>query len=109
MSWCPTCGCSPCPNPAFCRLCREADRRIAAERRETPPHDEPRAAQSTCDALFHELRAYGVGRLAELRCRQRLAGLSSHQVRELLAALMRARPHPNIGDELLLLLGEQLP
>jgi hypothetical protein len=32
---CPTCGCTPCPNPGFCRLCREADRKQAAH----PKHD----------------------------------------------------------------------
>ena len=32
---CPTCGCTPCPNPGFCALCREADRKQAAQ----PKHD----------------------------------------------------------------------
>jgi hypothetical protein len=67
------------------------------------------AAQSTCDALLYELRTHGVERLAEPNCRQRLAELSTDQVRELIAALLRIRSkHPAITDELLLQLGGQL-
>jgi hypothetical protein len=33
MSTCRTCGCSPCVNPAFCRLCRRATAELAAERK----------------------------------------------------------------------------
>ena len=29
---CPTCGASPCINPSFCALCREADRKVRGER-----------------------------------------------------------------------------
>ena len=28
MTYCPTCGASPCINPAFCALCRDADRKV---------------------------------------------------------------------------------
>ena len=39
---CPTCGASPCINPSFCKLCRDADRKVRGERsiiknRPTPP------------------------------------------------------------------------
>jgi hypothetical protein len=30
---CRSCGCAPCVNPTFCSLCRDADRRVAAEGR----------------------------------------------------------------------------
>src|SRR5262245_3808931 len=30
---CPTCGMTPCPNPAFCQGCRKADQELAAARR----------------------------------------------------------------------------
>jgi hypothetical protein len=30
---CRMCGCSPCVNPAFCRLCRRIDADLAAERK----------------------------------------------------------------------------
>ena len=28
MTYCPTCGASPCANPGFCALCRDADRKV---------------------------------------------------------------------------------
>ena len=67
------------------------------------------ASQVTCDAILYELRTYGISQLAKPNCRRRLFDLSTEQVRELIAALMRLRPrYPAITDDLLLKLGDQL-
>jgi hypothetical protein len=67
------------------------------------------AAKSTCDALLYELRTLGVAALAGPNCKQRLSALSTKQLRDLIAALMRLRPqYPAITDDLLLKLGELL-
>ena len=67
------------------------------------------AAQSTYDAALWELRTYGLAQLAKENCRRRLSDLSTKQLRELIAALMRLRPrYPMINDELLLKLGDLL-
>lgn len=29
---CKTCGCTPCQSRSFCRMCREADKRLADKR-----------------------------------------------------------------------------
>ena len=66
--------------------------------------------RSTYDAALYELRTYGLQQLANSNCRHRLADLSTLQMRELIAALIRLRPqYSSITDELLLKLGEQLP
>jgi hypothetical protein len=66
------------------------------------------APQSTYDAVLHELRTYGISQFAKPDCRRRLFDLSTEQVRELIAALMRLRPrYPAITDDLLLKLGDQ--
>jgi hypothetical protein len=49
-------------------------------------------AQSTYDALLHALRTYGLAALERPNCLRRLADLSTAQVRELIAALIRLRP-----------------
>jgi hypothetical protein len=68
------------------------------------------APQSTYDALLWELREFGVMRLAERECRRRLGDLSTAQVRELVAALIRLRPKwPNVTDNLILKIGGLLP
>jgi hypothetical protein len=67
------------------------------------------APKSTCDATLWELRTYGLPQLAKPDCRRRLANLSTGQLRELLAALIRLRPeYPNITDELIAKIGGQL-
>jgi hypothetical protein len=69
----------------------------------------PDAPQSTYDAALWELRTYGVVQLAKENCRRRLSDLSTKQLRELVAALMRLRPqYSMINDELLLKLGDLL-
>jgi hypothetical protein len=68
-----------------------------------------RAAKSTYDALVYELRTYGIAQLEKPNCRGRLGDLSTQQVRDLIAALMRLRPnYPAITDELILKLGDCL-
>jgi hypothetical protein len=69
----------------------------------------PDAPRSTYDAALWELRTYGVAQLAKENCRRRLSDLSTKQIRELVAALMRLRPqYLMINDELLLKLGDLL-
>ena len=69
----------------------------------------PDAAETTYDAALWELRTCGVVQLNKENCRRRLSDLSTNQLRELIAALMRLRPHYSmINDELLLKLGDLL-
>jgi hypothetical protein len=131
MATCATCSCQPCINPGFCATCRASDR-LTRGGRPRPSADFPRdwdgmslralfdqlnrarrqhgAAQSTYDAVFYELRTYGLAQLAQANCRRRLADLSTVQVRELIAALIRIRPQypTTITDDLIGLLGDQL-
>jgi hypothetical protein len=113
------------PPNSFREKCTEADRRAA---RRKPQHDLPanwetmsvgalwhalndprRRADATYDALLYELRTYGIAQLAKPNCRDRLSSLSTRQLRELIAALMRLKPkYPAINDELLLKLGDLL-
>ena len=66
MSWCPTCGCTPCPNPAFCRLCREDDRKLANQRRETltAEGENPTPAVAV-EAVLYSIRTRGLAALKE--------------------------------------------
>jgi hypothetical protein len=68
----------------------------------------PHAPQTTYDAALWELRTYGLAQLAKENCRSRLSDLSTKQLRELIAALMRLRQYSMINDELLLKLGDLL-
>jgi hypothetical protein len=52
----------------------------------------PAAPRSTFDALVLELRTHGLPQFTNTSCRRRLGELSTQQVRELIAALMRLRP-----------------
>jgi hypothetical protein len=121
MQSCDMCGASPCVNPAFCNACRNTNAGTSDKHHnDRLPHDwfemsldalwdylnKPRgeAAKSTYDALFFELCAYG-----KRRCQDRLAALSTRQLRRLIEALIRSRArHPNITDELIMKLGDQL-
>jgi hypothetical protein len=49
-----------------------------------------------------------LAQLAKENCRSRLSDLSTKQLRELIAALMRLRQYSMINDELLLKLGDLL-
>jgi hypothetical protein len=69
----------------------------------------PHAPQTTYDAALWELRTYGLAQLTKENCRRRLSDLSTKQLRELIAVLMRLRPqYSMINDELLLKLGDLL-
>jgi hypothetical protein len=125
---CDVCGQTPCVNPPFCDVCRDIDRRTAGKHRsgsDRLPHDWSdmsldalwdrlntpgnEAPKSTYDALFFELSACGLSQLAKSNCQRRLAALSTAQLRTLIHALMRSRAkYPNITDELIAKLGDQL-
>jgi hypothetical protein len=65
------------------------------------------APQVTLDALLYELRTEGLAALENPSCRRRLADLSDGQLRDLMAALIRARTNcAAVTDELLVALDE---
>jgi hypothetical protein len=69
----------------------------------------PDASRTTYDAALWELRTHGVAQLAKENCRRRLSDLSTKQIRDLIAALIRLRSqYSMINDELLLKLGDLL-
>lgn len=83
-----------------------SERPPAIQRRPTRPPQGPRA---TMDALIYELRTHGLPQLGKVNCRRRLSDLSTPQVRELIASLIRLRPkYPAITNELILKLGDHL-
>lgn len=51
MSWtCNTCGCNPCVNPSFCKLCRAIDQRLASQRERVKVSLPALVPQSSLDA-----------------------------------------------------------
>src|SRR5262249_51583970 len=115
----------------FERACRKADRKAAArpqDRRlerlrrlleddvslerawfELNKRHDNEAPQATVEALVYELRTYGLAALERPNCRRRLADVSTAQLRDVIARLLRLRPkYLAITDDLLLKLGEQL-
>jgi hypothetical protein len=65
------------------------------------------APEPTFQASLYELRTHGLPELGKPNCRRRLADLSSKQLRELIAALIRLRPrHSAINDDLFIALDE---
>lgn len=79
------------------KRCR-AHRRSPAE----PPPQYDQAADSTVDALMYSLRERGAAALLERACLDRLADLSSDQIRDIIDRLTALRPrYPKITDELL--------
>ena len=79
---CFICGCAPCGTPGFCEMCREVDRKAAAQRRRE--HDLPqgwedmslgalwerlndprRTTQSTIEAILVAVRTRGLAALRE--------------------------------------------
>jgi hypothetical protein len=108
---CDICGASPCINPPFCRICREAgarhrrDPNVERHRRlladsisldrahaETVAHHfKGRAATSTVEALAFQLRS-GVSVLKERDVRRRLSELSDEQLIEICARVQRHKP-----------------
>ena len=124
---CPTCGCTLCVSPGFCALCREADRKQAAQPKRgsgQPTNwdqmsvgalwdrlNDPRcwseAPRSTYDAALFELREHGITQLANPNCQRRLAMLSPKQLEDVITALLRLQPrYRTITDELIATLRE---
>jgi hypothetical protein len=67
------------------------------------------APQATIDALVYELRTHGLTALEHPSCLRRLSAVSTVQLRDVIARLIRLRPkYPAVTDDLLLKLGEQL-
>ena len=61
--------------------------------------------QTTVNALLYQLRMDGLAAFEHPNCRRRLAELSTEQLRELMAALIRLRPNcAAVTDELLIAL-----
>jgi hypothetical protein len=81
----------------------KADRTLAG----LPPQYDG-AAQSTIEVLMFDLRTHGVDRLNKSYTRQRLADLSTAQIKQIIERLKKLRPHPNITDELIEILSEQI-
>jgi hypothetical protein len=102
LSACPTCGSTPCADPNFCDLCRDADARTA--RGETPKYIDPSrwrapsddiregAPQPTVEALMMGLREGGTGALLEPKVARRLSELSEQQLHEVCGRLQRLKP-----------------
>lgn len=73
MTWCPTCGCTPCPSPAFCRLCRAADQKLADQHREIRPVDVKNSTpEVTVEAVLYSIRTQGLAALKEPDVLERL-------------------------------------
>ena len=124
---CPRCGCTLCASPGFCALCREAERKRAAQPKRASglptnrhemsvgalwdrlndPRRWPEAPQSTYDAALFELREYGITQLEKPNSQRRLVMLSPKQLEEVTAALLRLQPrYQTITDELIATLRE---
>jgi hypothetical protein len=64
------------------------------------------APSSTLEALVLELRTHGIAALDHPSCLRRLEDVSTAQLREVLACLIKLRPkNPTITDDLLLKIG----
>jgi hypothetical protein len=111
---CPTCGRTPCANPGFCALCREADRKRAGQ----PKHDsglptnwdqmsvgalwdwlnDPhrwQTPQSTIEAVMVAVRARGIAALKEPATIERLMrcdDAAKGEINRRIAALADKRP-----------------
>jgi hypothetical protein len=67
------------------------------------------AAPTTVEALMYSLRERGMAALAERQTQQRLSEMSTAQIKEVIARLVRLRlQYPKITDELISYLGEQV-
>jgi len=67
---CEICGCAPCASWTFCKLCREADRKAAAQRQSA--RAERPTPEVVIDAVMVAVRARGIGALREPDNLQRL-------------------------------------
>jgi len=120
-------------NSSFCCICRRADAYRANERQPEIAHvvrlprllddnmslerawtevNQQRGngvPQSTVEALIYELRRHGLVALQHPHCLRRLAAVSTAQLRDIIANLIRLRSKCSaICDDLLLKLGGQL-
>jgi hypothetical protein len=103
------------PDPRTTRLCEIiADESFTLERMWDTINREAReryngAPQSTYEAALYELRTHGLPQLKKASCQRRLGDLSTKRLRDLIAVLLRLQSqHPNITDELIAALGDQL-
>jgi hypothetical protein len=104
LTTCPTCGASPCINPSFCAVCRDADRR-RAQAQHAPSERYNEAPEATYNAVVYELRNYGVSQLSKPNSQRRLSDLSTAQIKNLMAGLQQRRSqYPKVTDELLMTL-----
>jgi hypothetical protein len=118
---CSICGASPCLSPSFCRVCRRADAKYAAERQResatvqrarrllnnsvslerawaelNDPRNRP-TPQVTIEAIMYCVRERGVAALAEPSNKERLKtcdAAAKRQIRERIARLTRKRGEP---------------
>jgi hypothetical protein len=60
---CSICGCAPCGTLGFCQMCREADRKAAAQHRATK--ERRPTPRSTIDAILYCVRTRGLAALKE--------------------------------------------
>jgi len=94
----------PVPFPSAHELQRMQDAAIRRQR------EEYGAAGSTVEALMYSLREEGLAALRDRSTLRRLDDLSTAQVREVIARLIRLRAsYPAVTDDLLLKLGKLLP
>jgi hypothetical protein len=107
---CRSCGCSPCINPSFCRLCRNADRDVARTRPDLRTeylcrltgaisferawhelNDHRPAPQATIEAIMYCVRTRGIGALkdpANLARLQRCDQAAREQIDQRIAKLV---------------------
>jgi hypothetical protein len=118
MNTCPTCGCSPCINVSFCKVCRNADRQGV---RSKPGHAEDLARQrrlvsddisldaawyqlngnrptpkATIEAVMHAVRQRGLVALKEPATAARLEhcdAAAKAEIEQRIAILQRGRIH----------------
>jgi len=84
------------------------DRSVSLQRAWVELNRRPRvdAPRATVEALLYELRTHGLAALGHPNCLRRLDHVSTAQLRELLARLIKLLPkYPAITDDLLLKLG----
>jgi hypothetical protein len=61
---CEICGCTPCCSRTFCKTCREADRKAAAQRQSVRDEKRP-TPEVVVEAIMVAVRARGIGALKE--------------------------------------------
>jgi hypothetical protein len=89
---CRTCGRLPCLTPGFCRVCRQADRKVAKAKLDPKIDNHHGAAASTIEALLFGLRERGTVALDDPEVWARLAQLSDDQVVDVAERLQRIKP-----------------